>query len=305
MSFRSFVTGVVDSSVARSIFMRDGAKHSLVRRFVAGDQLSDALQAVGELAHDGTFAALDYLGENLRTDGEIGEAMTQYLDVIKAISTFYRTSYVSIKLSAIGLLVHEELARENLVRLLDWSRERGDVFIRVDMEGSDHTDQTLEIVRDLHQIYPGLGTVIQSYLRRSDKDLEQLIEEKIPVRLVKGAYAESPAIAYSLKQDVDRQFRKQMYSLLEDGVDPAIATHDPTIIHDARIFARRQNIPNERFSFELLMGVRRDIQKELRAAGYQVCIYVPYGAMWYPYFTRRLAERPANLGFFVKNLTKG
>jgi proline dehydrogenase len=305
MSYRSFMIALADSSFARSIFLRDGKKPGLVRRYVAGDQLSDALEAASEVAGDGTMATLDYLGENLTLTGDIGEAIQHYKELIKAVSTFYPTAHVSIKLSALGLLVSEDLARENLRRILEFSRERGGMFIRVDMEGSDYTDITLELVREMYPEFPFMGTVIQSYLRRSDKDIEELNEAGIPIRLVKGAYAESPAVAYSLKQDVNRQFRKQMYALLEDGVDPAIATHDPQIISDARIFIRRNSIKTDHYTFEMLMGVRRDLQSRLRAEGHAVRVYIPYGARWYPYFTRRLAEHPANLGFFVKNLAKG
>jgi proline dehydrogenase len=288
--------GMVDSSLARAIFARDGAKHPLVRRYVAGDQLGDAIQALGEITRDGSLACIDYLAEDLTAEAEVSEAMSQYIEVIKALSTFFRTGSIAIKPSAIGLAIDPDLARQNLIRLLDWGQERGGIPLTLDMEGSDRTDETLELARELHPTYPSLGTALQAYLRRTDKDLEQLIAERIPVRLDRGDYKESPAVAYTVPADIERQYRKHMFTLLEHGADPAIATHDPAIIHDARMFVRSKNIANDRFTFEMWMGVRPDLQADLCKSGFRTRIHVPYGATWYPYFTRRVADQSSGLG---------
>lgn len=248
---------------------------------------------------------MDFLGEDIMTEAEVETAVQEYLSLIKALGTFYQDAYASIKLSAIGLLVSPDLTRQNLIRLLQEAAERGNIKIRVDMESSRYTQVTLDLVRDLHQTFPAISTVIQSYLRRSDKDIADLTADGISIRLVKGAYSEVPLVAFQRKEDVDRQYRQQMFKLLDTGIHPSIATHDKSLIDACKLYAKKQSIPSDRFEFEMLLGVRRDLQQSLVKDKYAVRVYIPYGDQWYPYFSRRLAERPANLGFFLKNLTKG
>jgi proline dehydrogenase len=304
MSSHSLLHSMVDSSLTRSILEKKGIKHPLVRRFVAGDQLSDALMVTKALHDKGITAAIDYLGEDLQLADEIEAAVLQYSEVIKGLATFYPDAYVSIKLTAIGLLQSVDLARDNLRRILEYARDRGNIFVRVDMEGSKHTQDTLDLVQELHKEFPGVGAVIQSYLLRSDSDIAALMAQSVSIRLVKGAYNEPESVAYPQKADVDRQFKKQMFHLIESGESFAIATHDEKMIRDAKLFAKRSVVPKDRFEFEMLMGVRGDLQTQLKAEGYRVRVYIPYGEQWYAYFTRRLSERPENLGFLLKNVLR-
>jgi proline dehydrogenase len=305
MSTRSFTIALAESPAVKGLFEKQGMKNPLVRRFIAGVTLREALLVAKELQDDNMKCALDLLGENVLTAEEANTATESYLEVIRQIAIFSHETYASIKLTSLGLDVSEDLCRENLKRLTNEASQRGGIFIRVDMEGSAYTSRTLDIVIQEHRRYEQIGTVIQSYLRRSDKDLETLIQEGMSVRLVKGAYAEPPEIAYPKKSDVDGAYRRQMFTLLERGIRPAIATQDEDILKVARQFIKQKNIGNDRFEFELLYGVRRDIQSTLAKDGLPVRVYVPFGHAWYPYFTRRLAERPANVGFILGNLAKG
>lgn len=301
---RSAILAFAGNPLVRGYFAKRGMASGMVRRFVAGETLQDGLLVTKELKDNGILSVMDVLGENVLNQQEADRATEMYLLVIKALTTFYHDAALSVKLTALGLDIQEAIAIMNLRRLLDEAKERGSVFICVDMEGSAYTERTLEIVTAEHEKYPDLGTVIQSYLRRSDGDLAALIENEVPVRLVKGAYAEPPHIAYQRKKDVDAAFRRQMWSLLDSGNRPAIATHDEHMINAVKTYAKQKNIPPERFEFQMLLGVRRDLQQALVKEGYTVRVYVPFGQSWYPYFTRRLAERPANLGFFLRNLLR-
>jgi proline dehydrogenase len=196
------------------------------------------------------------------------------------------------------------LCRENLERVLGAAHKR-DIFVRVDMEGSDYTQRTLDMVYEAHARFPNAGTVVQSMLYRTPGDVETLIERGIRVRLVKGAYMEPPAVAFPKKTDVDEQYLRLMYRLLERGVYPALATHDERLIAAAKRYAVEKRIPHARFEFQMLYGIRRDLQERLASEGYNVRVYVPYGSQWYPYLTRRMAERPANLIFVVSNSLRG
>jgi proline dehydrogenase len=304
MSSRSALIALAESRMIRGFFTKSGMSNPLVRRFVAGETLQDALLVAKELQDKGIASAIDVLGENVTNSQEADRATEMYLAVIKALSTFHQDAYLSVKLTAIGLDIQEAVAIMNLRRLLDEANTRGGVFICIDMESSAYTDRTLEIVNAEHENYPNIGTVVQAYLRRTDNDLRGLIENGVPVRLVKGAYAEPPHIAYSKKKDVDSAYRRQMWALLDGGVRPQIATHDPDMIHATKLFAKQKNIAPDRFEFQMLLGIRRDLQESLVKEGYKVRVYVPFGQSWYPYFTRRLAERPANFGFFLKNVAR-
>ncbi len=304
MSTRSVILSLADSPVAKALIQKQGTRAPFVRRFVAGDQLSEALQAVRELHDARLLSALDYLGEDLVAPNDIEDAVQQYSDAIKALSTFFPEAYVSVKLTAIGLLSGKALAVANLRKLLSFAQERGNLFVRVDMEGSAHTQTTLDIVTELRPEFPNLGTVLQSYLRRTDEDMRLLNQLGIPMRLVKGAYSEPPSIAYATKAEVDRKYREQANYLVESSVKHSIATHDPAMIDSVKRHARANNITPDKFEFEMLLGIRRDLQQQLRQEGYTVRVYIPYGDKWYAYFSRRLAERPANIGFIMRNLTR-
>jgi proline dehydrogenase len=276
----------------------------LVTRFVAGETLDDALQAAGELNEQGIRASLDHLGENTRDEAEARAATRAYVAALEGIAGGEVGANISLKLTALGLDLGEALCRRELERVLARAGELGGIFVRVDMEGSAYTERTLRMVRDLHRTYPHVGTVLQAYLYRTRDDLETLIDDRVRVRLVKGAYAEPPALAYPRKRDTDRNYVRLMEQLLREGDYPALATHDEAMIAHARSYARRKRISPSQFEFQMLYGVRHDLQETLAREGYNVRAYVPYGAQWYPYLTRRLAERPANLAFVAANLRR-
>ncbi len=249
------------------------------------------------------MATLDLLGESV-ADAEAARTSTeQYLDLLDKIRRSGLESHISIKLTQLGLDVDEELCTSNLSRLLARASEYG-IFVRFDMESSAYTQRTLDIYRRLHATYPNCGVVIQSYLYRSEQDVEDLIRMGARVRLCKGAYLEPPEVAYQRKEDVDASYIRLMERLLDEGNYPAIATHDPAMIRHARRYTTRRNIPPAAWEFQMLYGVRRDLQESLAAEGYNVRCYIPFGTEWYPYFMRRLAERPANLAFVVRNVLR-
>src|SRR5579871_4438098 len=267
------------------------------RRFVAGETLEEALQATRTLNQSGLSVSLDHLGENV-------SAANDYILILDAIKQSSLNANISIKLTALGLDIDNAICEANVRRVLDRAKSYG-IFVRVDMEGSAYTERTLEMVARLRQDYEEVGTVIQSCLYRSPKDIERLIASQTRVRLVKGAYKEPPEIAYPHKADVDRSYEQLMRQLLAHGKYPAIATHDQHMIQSARAFAADNHIDKTRFEFQMLYGIRRDLQKQLVNEGYNVRVYVPYGTQWYPYLTRRMAERPANLLFVMSNAARG
>jgi proline dehydrogenase len=274
------------------------------RRFVAGETLDEALQATRALNQRGCSVSLDHLGENVNDAAEARNAANDYIQILDAIKQAQLNANISIKLTALGLDIEAALCEENVRRVLDRARSYN-IFVRVDMEGAAYTARTLDLVAKLRQEYEGVGTVLQSYLYRSAKDVENLIASQTRVRLVKGAYKEPPEIAYPRKADVDRNYEQLMRLLLAHGNYPAIATHDPRMIQEARTFAAANTIDKARFEFQMLYGIRRDLQKQLINEGYNLRVYVPYGTQWYPYLTRRMAERPANLLFILSNAARG
>jgi proline dehydrogenase len=277
----------------------------LVRRFVAGDTLDDALAAAGRLAAQGLTTTLDRLGENVLTPAEAHVAAAIYADTLRAMSARGLQPNISVKLTMLGLDVAEEEALANMATVLE-AAEAVDGFVRIDMEGSAYTARTLAITEALHARFPGrVGTVIQAMLHRSDRDVERLIGHGIRVRLVKGAYAEPPSVALQRPRVIDAAFARLMERLLEDGTYPAIATHDPALIRATQGFALRMGIARERWEFQMLYGVRRDAQLALAWDGYGMRVYVPFGRDWYPYFARRIAERPANALFVLRQMVSG
>ncbi len=275
----------------------------LVRRFVAGETLEEALEALERLREAGLRTTVDVLGESVDSEPAARQAADQYIETLDALVKRRLDANVSLKLTQMGLDVDEALCRANLRRVLDKAAESG-AFVRIDMEDHTRTDATLALARGLHESYPDVGVVIQSYLRRSAADVEALIAEGIRVRLCKGAYNEPHSVAFATKAEVDESYRVLMERLLLEGNYPAIATHDERLIEQALAFVSAQGIDASRYEFQMLFGVRRDLQRRLVRDGYTVRIYVPYGAEWYPYFMRRLAERPANVLFLLRSLLR-
>jgi proline dehydrogenase len=272
-------------------------------RFVAGETLDDAIQATRTLNKCGIQVALDLLGENV-ADAQEAHAATQ--DYIKALDLVKKTNVdanVSIKLTALGLDIADDLCVENVRAILDRAQELN-IFICIDMEGSPYTKRTVDITLRMREHYDMIGTVIQSYLYRSYKDIEQLIAQGVRVRLVKGAYQEAESVAFQEKYDVDKHYLQLMEMLLARGNFPAIASHDEHIIDAACKYIRDHGISKSSFEFQMLYGIRRDLQEKLVKRGYNMRVYVPYGSQWYPYLMRRMAERPANLMFVMSNILR-
>lgn len=269
-------------------------------RFVAGEELNEALAAAKVCNDDGMLVSLDYLGENVSTTGDAQHSRDAYLEVFEKIATQQINANVSCKLTALGLDLSSEFC-EGLVLSVVERAAAFDNFLRVDMEGSVYTQRTIDLVKRVRTQNPAIGTVIQAYLYRSEKDVQDLLAYGCRIRLCKGAYKESPEVAFERKVDVDANYVRLMKMLLPSGFYHGIATHDPRMIGATIRFAAEKRISKEDFEFQMLYGVRTDLQRRLVRDGYRVRVYIPYGKDWFPYFMRRLAERPANLGFFLKN----
>jgi proline dehydrogenase len=285
--------------------LRDFVTHnkttrSVSRRFVAGEQLDEAIQATRVLNQRHIQVALDHLGENVSDEKEARAAAQDYINALEDIKKTGVDANISIKLTALGLDISQELCERNVRSILELAQGYG-IFVCIDMEGSDYTERTIDITRRMHQQFEHVGTVIQSYLYRSRKDVEQLIAQGIRMRLVKGAYKEPKTVAIQSKSEVDHNYVQLMMVLLARGNFPAIASHDEAIIEATCKYARDHGISRDAFEFQLLYGIRRDLQEKLVRQGYHVRVYVPYGSQWYPYLMRRLAERPANLMFVMSN----
>ncbi len=271
---------------------------------MAGETLETAIEAVKKSNAAGLTATLDLLGESVSTREEAEQSREEVVEILDRIHAEGLDANVSIKPTQMGLDVDEEFCRANLRKLMEVAKKY-DTFVRLDMENATYTDRTLEIFEELAADYGDLvGAVIQTCLYRSPADIEKLVKTRSRVRLVKGAYAEPESVAYPKKQDVDDAYCNLTDVLLERGNYPAMATHDEVMIEHAKRFAKAKNISPDRFEFQMLYGVRRDLQTQLRSEGYNVRVYVPYGTQWYPYLMRRLAERPANIAFIVGNVIK-
>jgi proline dehydrogenase len=275
---------------------------SFARRFIAGEGVADAIEAAHAIERDGLLITLDLLGESVATSEDAARATRAYIEVIGEVERSGIDRNLSVKLSQLGLDVDRATGIDNLRRMLDGATP-GNFFVRVDMESSKYTAHTLDAVETLWGIgYRNVGVAIQSYLRRSKEDVQRLNRLGIRVRLVKGAYREPREIALQQKPAVDAAFVELMQMLLHDGTYPAIATHDPAMIDATKQFAATHSIGQDRFEFQMLYGIRRDLQKSLAREGYRMRVYVPFGREWFPYFMRRLGERPANLGFVLRSL---
>ncbi len=278
------------------------------RRFVAGQSLDEAIEVVRELNQVGLLVTFDHLGENVANRAEAEAATDTYLEAIDRIRRSQVKSGISVKLTAIGLDLGDEVAEANMRRILERAEAaEPQVFVRIDMEGSAYTQRTFDIFYRLRADHRRVGIVVQSYLYRTADDVERLIELGSGPRLCKGAYLEPEEIAWPDKKDVDASYIRLCERLFSDearqqGVYPAIATHDEAIIDWVKAHVARRGIGPEDFEFQMLYGVRRDLQQQLVEQGYQMRVYVPYGSQWYPYYMRRLAERPENLGFILRSM---
>lgn len=279
------------------------AASRLTARFVAGSTLMQALQVCQRLNGDRILATLDQLGEKVTSLEEAERSRDAYLAALDQIAELGLNATASVKLTQLGLDFSEQECRCNLERLVSKASAAASA-IEVDMEASEYVDRTLKLVSGMHQKFGNVRAVIQAYLYRSESDIEDLCRQGIPVRLCKGAYQEGSDVAFPRKSDVDRNYVRMMLRLLDIGTNPAIATHDERILKQAIERVETRQIPPEAFEFQMLYGVRRDLQRRLAGSGYRLRLYVPYGNAWYPYFMRRLAERPANVLFLARNLLR-
>ena len=279
------------------------AADRLTSRFVAGSTIEREVAVCQKLNADRYLATLDHLGESVTSLQEAEQSRDAYLAALDQIAKLNLQATVSVKLTQLGLDFSETECRANVECLVARAKSIGRL-VEVDMESSPYVDRTLALVSDLHAKYASVRAVIQAYLYRSESDIDNLCRQSIPIRLCKGAYRESSEVAFPRKKDVDENYVRLMFELFDHGTYPAIASHDGKIVDRALGYIRERNIPADRFEFQMLYGVGRDLQRRLVAAGYRVRLYVPYGNAWYPYFMRRLAERPANVIFLVRNLLK-
>jgi proline dehydrogenase len=305
---RNFFLSLSHSERLRQVATRFRPARAVVNRFVAGETLEEAVEAVLALNRDGLLATLDHLGENVTSEHEARDATTHILELVDGIATHDLRSGVSLKLTQLGLDLGPGLALDNLQRIVARAAEVGR-FVRIDMESFDYVQPTLDLFEALWERHKNVGVVIQSYLYRSADDVARLVKMGASVRLVKGAYDEPPEVAYPDKADTDASFVQLMEQLFSaeaqsNGVFPAIATHDERLINWAKEHAKERDISPERFEFQMLYGIRAGLQRQLAADGYRVRAYVPYGHQWFPYFMRRLAERPANVLFILRNLLR-
>lgn len=284
----------------RNFVVSNGLARGVARRFVAGETIEEAIQATHVLNQRGIQVALDYLGENVTDETEAKASMQAYLSALDLIKQGGASANISIKLTALGLDISQDLCEQQVHKILSEAEQRG-IFVCIDMEGSAYTERTVDITLAMRKHYEMVGTVIQSYLYRSKDDVEAMIANNVRIRLVKGAYKEPSNLAFPDKHDVDKSYLQLMEMLLARGNFPAIASHDEAILNTATSFVRDQGIHKSSFEFQMLYGIRRDLQDKLEQQGYNMRVYVPYGSQWYPYLMRRMAERPANLMFVVTN----
>jgi len=300
---RSLLLFLSESESPKRLFLGTWLGRRLSSRFVAGEEIDDALQVIRHTHNQGFTVTLDYLGESVRKPEAAEAACQTYLQLLDRLAAERLESHVSVKLTQLGLTIDEPMARRNLARIVERAA-RYNIFVRVDMEGSAYTEATLRAVCSIDAPRDVLGVVIQAYLFRSAADIDELVKRGIRIRLVKGAYQEPPDVAFPHKRDVDRNYRELTQKLLASEAYHAIATHDEQLIAFTEDLARKRGLKQDQFEFQMLYGVRRQLQRELVKAGWRVRLYVPFGREWYPYFMRRLAERPANLLFLLRNLIR-
>lgn len=305
---RAAFIALSESRSLRAIAERSRFGQQTSSRFVAGTQVADAIRAAQAVNQFGAGVSIDNLGENVTNADEARASAKLYHELLDQIAAQHLDANVSVKLTHMGLDVDESLALGQVRDLVSKAAAMTPKnFVRVDMEGSAYTQRTLDFVHELHRT-PGnarcVGAVIQSYMRRSEADVEKLLSEGIRIRLCKGAYKEPPEIAFQKKSEVDGNYIKLMKILMKSGIYHGLATHDEAIINGAKAFATRENIPRDAFEFQMLHGIRRDLQQGLVKQGWRMRVYIPFGTEWYPYLLRRLAERPANVWFIAKNMLR-
>jgi proline dehydrogenase len=286
------------TKMAKKYGLRFGAS-----RFVAGETIEQAVEVIKDLNNKGLAVTIDYLGEFVDNEKEANEMADQSIEAIKAIGREKLDSQLSLKMTSMGLDISYDVVMRNMRRILDAAKENN-VFVTIDMEDYARCQKTLDIFKELKKDYDNVGTVIQAYLYRTEKDIEDLNAYSPNLRLVKGAYKESPEVAFPDKKDVDENFKKIIKMHLLNGNYTAVATHDDAIIEYTKQLVKEYNIPNDQFEFQMLYGIRPERQLELVKEGYKMRVYVPYGTDWYGYFMRRLAERPANVAFVLKGILK-
>jgi proline dehydrogenase len=303
---RSALIALSQNKPLRSFAEQSRMGQKMSGRFIAGMQVSDALRVAETLNREGIPVSLDSLGENVSTEAEARRAADIYHQLLDDIQKRGLKANVSAKLTQMGMYISPAIARQITSELVDHAAAT-DNFLRVDMEGSDLTQATIDMTREIHAMrnHAGrIGTVLQSYLYRCEDDVNLLLADRIRIRLCKGAYKEPPTLAFPAKADVDANYLKLTKILLTSGVFHGLATHDEVIIRETKKFVEQEGIDRRSFEFQMLYGVRRDLQSSLAKEGYGLRVYVPFGTEWYPYFMRRLAERPANVLFIAKNLFK-
>jgi proline dehydrogenase len=305
---RAAFIALSESRSLRGIAERSRIGQRTSARFVAGKEVGDAIRVAASVNQMGASVSIDNLGENVTNAEEARESAHLYYNLLDEIGSRKLNANVSLKLTHMGLDVDEPMAYEIVRGLVAKAASMAPKnFVRVDMEGSPYTQRTLDFVHELHRV-PGnggcVGAVIQAYMRRAEADIEKLLSEQIRIRLCKGAYKEAEDLAFQKKVEVDANYVKLMKMLMKSGVYHGLATHDETIINEAKAFASRENIARDTFEFQMLYGIRRDLQQSLVKDGWGMRVYIPFGTEWYPYFMRRLAERPANVLFIAKNLLR-
>ena len=305
---RALFISLSENRWLRGVAERSAIGQKFSSRFVAGTEVEDALQATRVVNQSGLSVSVDNLGENVTNADEARASAQLYHQLLDDIAAQKLNANISLKLTHMGLDVDEKLARDLVTGLVTKAAAMNPRnFARVDMEGSPYTQRTLDFVHELHRA-PGnqgcVGAVIQSYMRRSETDVEKLLSESIRIRLCKGAYKEPPEIAFQQKSEVDANYVKLMKILMKSKVYHGLATHDENIINQAKAFATSERISRDAFEFQMLHGIRRDLQQSLARDGWRMRVYIPFGSEWYPYFMRRLAERPANVLFIAKNLLR-
>jgi proline dehydrogenase len=298
---RSLLLHLSESKRLAPWIMRNGLSRRVSKRFVAGETLDEAIAAAYAVNRAGPSVSLDLLGENVSDEAGARRAAEGYLAMFDRIAREKLDANVSLKLTQLGLDLSESLCQYLLENIVEHAMNQGN-FVRIDMEGSAYTQRTVEIAKRARAKHAGVGTVMQSYLYRAEQDVRDLLAAGCRLRLCKGAYNEPPEIAFPKKKDVDANYVKLMKLLLPSGIYHGIATHDPAMIQATKDFARKKNIGRDAFEFQMLYGIRTDLQHRLVREGYRLRVYIPFGTDWFPYFMRRLAERPANLLFFARSL---
>ena len=305
---RAFFVRLSENAALRNFAERSSLGRRVSDRFVAGTAIADAVRATQAINRTGMSVSIDNLGENVTNPDEARHSAQRYHRILEAITAHQLNANISLKLTHMGLDVDEKLARELVGDLVSKAASMEPPgFVRVDMEGSPYTQRTLDFVHELHRM-PGngnsVGTVIQAYLKRSESDVEKLLVEGIRIRLCKGAYKEPPEIAFEKKSEVDANYLKLTKILLKSTTYHGLATHDENIVREVQAFADREKLARDSFEFQMLYGIRRDLQQSLVRDGWRVRVYIPFGTEWYPYFMRRLGERPANVFFIARHLLR-